>query len=157
MVKKNNRNFSHARAFLECLVCDGCIVHVTPRTAMAKKPLDANKKRVRVKEQGYEMSAACDALAFTSILFDFHRVLRVLILMRTTCRPRASTTRSCAPTGCRRGRSSNRGGGIIICQDHHCVPTFSTSRHRQRKWKRDSERVRRCGQGRQRREGGERE
>ena len=31
------------------------------------------------------MLAACDALAFTSILFDFHRVLRVLILMCTTC------------------------------------------------------------------------
>ena len=31
------------------------------------------------------MLAACDAFAFTSILFDFHCVLRVLILMRTTC------------------------------------------------------------------------
>jgi hypothetical protein len=86
---KKHSNFFHARAFLECLVCDGCIIHGTPRTAVAKKPLDAKKrgnerKRVREKTR-YKMLAACDALAFTSILFDFHRVLRMLILMRTTC------------------------------------------------------------------------
>jgi hypothetical protein len=75
--------------FLECLVCDGCIVRVTPRTAVAKKPLDAKKRDEKKEKESerarYKMLAACDALAFTSILFDFHRVLRVLILMRTTC------------------------------------------------------------------------
>jgi hypothetical protein len=89
-VDKKHSNFSHARTFLdECLVCDGCIVHVTPRTAVAKNPLTQRKKtEIKKKESErtkYEMLAACDALAFTSVLFDFHRVLRVLILMRTTC------------------------------------------------------------------------
>jgi hypothetical protein len=86
--KNNNSNFSHARAFLEALVCDGCIVHVTPRTAVAKNPLTQIKKMKRKKKRErakYEMLAACYALAFTSILFDFHRVLRMLILMCTTC------------------------------------------------------------------------
>lgn len=52
--KKNNRNFSHARAFLECLVCDGCIVHVTPRTAVAKNPLTQrkNEEKKEEREQG---------------------------------------------------------------------------------------------------------
>jgi hypothetical protein len=51
--QKTNSNFSHARAFLECLVCDGCIVHVTPRTAVAKKTPDA-KKREENKENESE-------------------------------------------------------------------------------------------------------
>ena len=40
------------------------------------------KKKI---ERARFVLAACDALAFTSILFDFHRVLRMLILMGTTC------------------------------------------------------------------------
>lgn len=58
--KKNNSNFSHARAFLESLVCDGCNVHVTPRIAVAKKPLDAKKRdEKKEKEREREQGTRC--------------------------------------------------------------------------------------------------
>ena len=50
---KKNRNFSCARAFLECLVVMHGIVHVTPRTAVAKKnPLTQKKKQKERKGDG---------------------------------------------------------------------------------------------------------
>jgi hypothetical protein len=69
-------------------VMDGCIVHVNTQNRGGKKnPLTQRKKREENKKKRarHEMLAARDALAFTSILFDFHRVLRVLILMCATC------------------------------------------------------------------------
>ena len=49
--QKKNRNFSCARAFLECLVVMHGIVHVTPRTAVAKKnPLTQKKKKKKGRE-----------------------------------------------------------------------------------------------------------
>ena len=142
-----------------------------------KKPLDAKKKNKRKGKEGRrrreestargEVLAARHALTLTSILLDFHRVLRMLILMRTTCRPRAPATRSRSTTWRRPYRpGANRGGamgmgmgkgmGIIISQDHHGVPTLSASRHCQRQRQRDGERICRCGRGRQGRERGER-
>ena len=103
------------------------------------------------------MLATRNALAFTSVLLDFHRVLRMLVLMRATRRPRASATRPRRPAR-RRGRGRpNPGGGIILGQHHHGVPTFSAGRHGERERKRDRERIRRCGGRRQGRKRGERE
>ena len=54
-----------------------------------KNPLTQKKNEEKEENERmsarHEMLAACDTFAFTTILLNFHRVLRMLIRVRTTC------------------------------------------------------------------------
>jgi hypothetical protein len=87
-------------------------------------------------------SAPRNAFAFTPVFFNIHRVLRVLILMRTTCRPRAPATRSRGRTRC-----PSSGGGTLIREHHHRMPAFRARSDGEREGDRER---RLCRHGRRR-------
>jgi hypothetical protein len=59
-VDKKTTVISLMRALsFECLVCDGCIIHGTPRTAVAKTPLTQRKEENKKSESEREQDTRC--------------------------------------------------------------------------------------------------
>ena len=134
---------------------------VTPRTAVANKTLDAEKKNRKLKEieretgehgTGRDVSGAPRACAhvhppqFPShpahVDFDAHDVSTAC-----ACYSIPQHLSPSSPPRHQPQRGHGHGMGIIICQHHHGVPTSQRER--------ESVRICRCGRGRQRRECGD--
>jgi hypothetical protein len=116
-------------------LCVNGICTCIPRTGRVKEkkaPLETKESKTKTGQghrwanKARDLSAARDALAFTSVFLDIHRVLRMLILMCTTRRPRAPATRS------RTGSGRPCCGRRVVREHHHGMPTFRTGGYRQR-------------------------